>query len=524
MVTWRTGARLFLAAFLLFECLPPCRPSYAHDDRPPAATQPSRYFAIEIVDDQTARGVPLVELKTVSNIRLYTDSAGLVAIDDPALLGRDVYFSISSHGYEFPKDGFGFRGQRLTLTPGGVAKLKIKRLNIAERLYRITGEGIYRDSVMLGRPTPIKEPLLNAQITGQDSALAIVYRGKIHWFFGDTMRQSYPLGHYWTAGATSQLPANGGLGPSTGVNLDYFTGADGFSRGVLPRVEGTPCWLDALMVLKDDHGADRMLAKSSLVKGVGNVVARQLVVWNDDKNAFDVLKQIPLDAPLYPSGHPFRIEDDGAQWIYFGDSYPTVRTKADWQSVQDLGSYEAFTCLPPGSSSSKTPALDRDQDGRLIWAWKKNTPALQAGRLAELLKSGKLKQEEARFLPLDVETRKPVVLTMGSVTYNAFRKKWILIAHQLGGESSHLGEIWYAEADKPEGPWPWARKIITHDHYSFYNPVQHPFFEQQGGRIVYFEGTYATTFSRDNDPTPRYDYNQIMYRLDLGDARLKLPG
>jgi hypothetical protein len=86
-----------------------------------------------------------------------------------------------------------------------------------------------------------------------------------------------------------------------------------------------------------------------------------------------------------------------------------------------------------------------------------------------------------------------------------------------------LGEIWYSEADAPEGPWRWARKIVTHEKYSFYNPVQHDFFDQEGGKSIYFQGTYTTTFSRNGDPTPRYEYNQMMYRLNLGDERLKLP-
>src|SRR5215212_7593782 len=123
-------------------------------------------FAIEVVDDQTGRGVPLVEVTTTSNVRYVTDSAGLVAIDDPALFGHEVFFTVKSHGYEFAADGFGMHGKRLKPEPGGSATLKIKRLNIAERLYRVTGEGIYRDSVMLGRKAPIKQPLLNAEVTG----------------------------------------------------------------------------------------------------------------------------------------------------------------------------------------------------------------------------------------------------------------------------------------------------------------------------------------------------------------------
>ena len=96
----------------------------------------------------------------------------------------------------------------------------------------------------------------------------------------------------------------------------------------------------------------------------------------------------------------------------------------------------------------------------------------------------------------------------------------MIVAEQFG-KSSMLGEIWYAEAEKPEGPWRDARKIVTHDRYSFYNPAQHPFFDQEGGRYIYFEGTYTTAFSREGEPTPRYEYNQIMYRLDLADERLQ---
>ena len=51
--------------------------------------------------------------------------------------------------------------------------------------------------------------------------------------------------------------------------------------------------------------------------------------------------------------------------------------------------------------------------------------------------------------------------------------------------------------------------------------MHHPVFNQQRGRLVYFEGTYCSTFSGNEDKTPRYDYNQMMYRLDLADPRLK---
>ena len=107
--------------------------------------------------------------------------------------------------------------------------------------------------------------------------------------------------------------------------------------------------------------------------------------------------------------------------------------------------------------------------------------------------------------------------------WNEYRKRWVMIVCEIFG-TSVLGEIWYAEADTPLGPWVYARKIVTHDNYTFYNPKQHPFFDKDGGRIIYFEGTYTQHASRATpDQTPRYDYNQIMYKLDLADPRLVLP-
>ena len=481
-------------------------------------------FAIEVVDEQTGRGVPLVELRTTSNVRYYTDSAGLAAVDEPGLMGQTVFFHVWSHGYEVAPDGFGMRGRRLDVTPGGSAKVPIKRLNIAKRLYRITGAGIYHDSVVLGRSVPIRRPLLNAKVTGQDSTQAAVYRGKIHFFWGDTNRLAYPLGHFGTAAATAQLPAKGGLDPSAGVDLEYLVDGEGFSRPVFAKEDNNPIWLDGLFVLKDKQGVERLVGKASVQKSLNETVARRLVVFNDEKGAFDTLKEIPLDAPLHPQAHPLRAEDNGVAYVYCGNVFPNIRFKADWDSMLDVSGYEAFTCLAPGSREGDGAKLERDGQGKLVWGWKRDTAALGTRDLLKLMDKEKVEPGEAWPATRDVETKRPLVLALQSVQYNAFRKRYVGIGVQLGGKSSYLGEIYYSEADRPEGPWPWARKVITHDRYSFYNPVQHPFFEQEGGKVIYFEGTYVTTFSRDDrEATPRYDYNQIMYRLDLSDARLALP-
>ena len=57
----------------------------------------------------------------------------------------------------------------------------------------------------------------------------------------------------------------------------------------------------------------------------------------------------------------------------------------------------------------------------------------------------------------------------------------------------------------------------------FYNPKQHPELMRDGGRTIFFEGTFVNTFSGTTVPVPRYNYNQLMYRLDVSDERIEIP-
>jgi hypothetical protein len=486
------------------------------------AAEPAPPFAIQVIDSDTQRGVPLVELATTSQVRYVTDSAGWAAIDEPALSGQKAFFSVKSHGYEFPADGFGIRGRALEVKPGGEARLEIKRFNIAERLYRLTGEGIYHDSVRLGKPTPLEHPLLNAQVTGQDSAQAVVYRGKIYWFWGDTNQVRYPLGNFRMSGAVSDLAGQGGLDPAVGVNLHYFADPSGFSKRMCPfdPPEGV-VWVDGLAVVPDAEGRERLAGHFTRLKGLGQMLEHGAVVYNDDRDEFERAAAYPfVDLTRCPHGQSFVHRDGDVDYVYFGNPFPNVRVRRSLEAVLDARQFEAWTCLPDGTEPGELPMLvERDAERRPHYRWTKLAPPLRPEDERRLIEAGALQQSEARWQPKDVETGKPVAIHYGGVQWNPWRQRWIMIAAEQGG-TSFLGETWYAEARELTGPWPKARKLVTHDRYSFYNPVHHPFFDRQGGQVIYFEGTYTHTFSGNDQPTPRYDYNQIMYRLDLADPRL----
>ena len=484
-------------------------------------SDPHQYFKIMVLDEQTGRGVPLVELKTVNGICHYTDSNGIVAFSEPGLIGREVFFFVKSHGYEFPKDGFGMAGRSLRVVAGGQITLKIKRVNIAERLYRITGGGIYRDSVLTDYPVPIQEPVLNGDVLGQDSVQNVVYKGKFYWFWGDTSWPKYPLGNFRMAGAISLLPATGGLDPEIGVNLSYFVRGDGFAKEMAPRPEPGPVWLDSFVTLPDETEHERMYAAYARVTPEMKAVERGFMQYSDDGELLEKIGEFDVDAPVRPVGHPFVHPCGGIDYLWFPGPFPLVRVRAQASAYLDLDCYEAWTPLKERCGLDK-PVIDRDESNRIRYAWKRNTPALDQQQQTELIKAGKMAADEAWIQFQDTDTGKEVLAHAGSVYWNEYRRKWITIRCEMFG-TSMLGEIWYAEADTPLGPWVYARKIVTHDKYSFYNPKQHPAFDQDGGRIIYFEGTYSHTFSGNDQPTPRYDYNQIMYKLDLADERLILP-
>ncbi len=482
--------------------------------------EPNPYFGIQVVDEATGRGVPVVELRTTNEITYYTDSAGWVAFSEPGIMDRPVWFTVTSTGYEFPADGFGFYGLKLTPKAGETTTIKLQRKNIAERLYRLTGGGIYRDSVLLNRPTPIGKPILNTDLFGNDSVLNAIHNGKIFWCWGDSNRVAYPLGNFRTTSATSELPTKGGLKPEVGVNYTYFAGEDGFVKQMVPMTEPGPVWLSGLFEVKDDTGTPRLVAHYSRMKDLGTRLARGIVALDEQTNTFKVIKEIELDAPLSPEGHPVKANVNGIEYVYFNFPYPNQRVKADWKSLLDLPSYEAFTPLVAGTRKLDVskPQIDRDAAGKLTWSWKKNTAYVQPREIEDLIKTGALRVEEVPFRPLD-EQGKLVTIAGGSFYWNDYRKKYVMIGLEVGG-TSVLGEIWYAEALKLEGPWTRAVKIATHEKMDLYNPKQDPFFDEEGGKIIYFEGTYTTGFSGNPSKTPRYDYNQMMYRLDLSDPRL----
>jgi hypothetical protein len=467
---------------------------------------PEEYFGIHVIDEQTGRGVPLITLKTTNHIALTTDSAGWIAFDEPGLMNRAVYFSVEGPGYVMPKDGFGFVGVRLTPVAGKSVEVKVLRTNIAERLCRLTGQGIYRDSTLLGHEAPLPSPNLFADVMGQDSVQVVSWKGRYFWIFGDTNRPNYPLGNYHSTAAWSDAPDSGGLDPEHGIHFEYITDENGAVAKMLPVEEPGAVWLFGMHTVKDAANKEHLMAHFSRWRDLGKRLEHGLAELDESTGRFQRTTVLGDEFDWqHPQGNAVRTKGENGDWIYFSTPFCRTRVKASYDSVLNTSAYESL-------------AWSAEQ-GDYVWQ-QALKPTTQKDE-ESLIAAKKMPEEKARMQVVAAQTGKPVHLHAGSVHWNKHRERWVMIAVQEGSAESYLGEVWYAEAKQIEGPWRKAVKIATHPKYSFYNPSHHAFFDQQEGRLIYFQGTYAETFSGNPIATPRYDYNQVMYRLDLDDERLK---
>ena len=438
----------------------------------PSSAQAAEPCRIEVLDAASGWPVPLVELRTLNQVRFVTDNAGVIAFDLPDLMGRETWFDIIGHGYGVPKDGFGMRGVRLTPEPGKTLKVKVHRSIIAKRLGRLTGGGLFAESQKLGRELDWRE----SGILGCDTVENALYHGKLFWLWGDTIVARYPLGIFDSIGATTSAQPIASFEPPLRPKFDYFADDKGAPRAIAKMPGDGPTWVSGCLSLPDRTGAERLVGAYVKVHGLLDIYQCGLCAWNDAASRFEQVRLVWTKSesgpkrPPTPDGHPVLWKDAaGREWALFGDPFPKLRCPANFESWQDPSKWET------------------------------------------------LRPQEALVSAADGANVKPHA---GAIAWNPWRKRWVTVFEEAFGKPSVFGELWYAEADAPTGPWGPAVKILTHENYTFYNPTIHPEFTPPDSPILLFEGTYTAEFADHPPATPRYNYNQILYRLDLDDPAL----
>ena len=422
---------------------------------------------INIIEESSGWPVPLVELTTTHHVRFVSDNAGVIAFDLPELMGKETWFSVRGHGYVVPKDRFGYRGVRLVPRAGETITVKVKRQLPGKRIGRITGGGLFGESQKLGLHLDWQEQ----GILGCDSVQTAAHKQRLFWAWGDTVLARYPLGRFHMIGGWTDLQPPQRWRPPIKLRYHYVKDENGIPRDTARMPGRGPTWLNGYVSLPNQSGESLLVATYSKINPPLEVYEVGLCVWNDEREVFERSRMLwqrsdkNPDPPAVPHGHPVFWEDDsGKAWVLFGDPFPTLKCEATYQAWADPG---AWQILEPQLS---VPTGD-----------------------------GKLQIKPHR----------------GAIAWSSYRKKWVAIFTQQYGQSSLLGEIWYAESDDPTGPWENAIQVVTHEDYTFYNPQLHSRFTPPDSPILLFEGTFTKTFSGTTESTPRHDYNQVLYRLDL---------
>lgn len=254
------------------------------------------------------------------------------------------------------------------------------------------------------------------------------------------------------------------------------------------------------------------------------------------------------DPPVNKAGESAFIvphDDSMHQNVYWAEFLGQVRVEAEGVSVTDPHTYETYTPFAEGSVGSAADIVR--VDGEIDYAWRVDTPHEMNSCEFDII------PEHERLhshLSADWEAspygifRFPIYPADVTIRWNPHRGRYVaLVVHAanappcLGAHTdfqSDHGEVFYAEGDTPQGPWHYARKVLTSglpacafsaDCYDFYLPEFHPFDKEQG-RLLYFSGThtrYILARSEHAEAVPRYEYNGLMYKLDLAHEGTVVP-
>lgn len=481
---------------------------------------PDHVFLLRLVDAADGRGIPLVELEAFNALTYQSDNLGNIAIIEPDLHGKTVRFLVKGHGYQISQlDFFGERSLTVLIEPGASCTFKLERTAVAERLYRITGSGRYRDSILAGIDVSGHPFELAGNVVGLDSAVPVVWQKRLLSFYGDTLGP----GNLNLSGSGAEIDLQQPDVPDCRLPLKFFTDEAGFARRIMPLPEPGFVWIEAVVPVTADLDGDKevLAARYVVHKTLEEAVETGYAVFDEQQGIFTPVRRVE-SSRHHKSARATPVKYDHVNGYCL---QPWERVERNLTAFTTPEKYEYFSCLEevdPASATAEACLIDgrrymieRDANSRPVLRWRQATLPYNAPVQRQLLRDGKIKEDEIWLSLIELGSGLRLADFTGSISYNRFRERWIMIAQ------GHTGEIWYSEADTFAGPWLYARKIVEHDAYNFYNPVHHPWFDSKD--VIYFEGTYTAFFTAKERKSPRTDYNQVMYRLHLDNKDLVIP-
>lgn len=503
-----------------------------------------RILAVEVDSNGIESGIPLVLFRTAGNyISLFTDSAGNAAFNEPGLMDGPLFFNVLADGYEIdpspsveiyelPYDS----GVVLNVSKYGSAKVLMRRTQMAARLYRLTGSGLYRDSVLTNASGDIPDSIISScreviddvGVLGQDTVMTGTYKGKVFWFFGDTTCQRSARQNncedygMYTVGATSCVPqSNGKCKANEPPGLKYFSSQEGgflhvkpMAPDIAPYEQNT--WIAAVMVFTNSNGEEVMYSNYMKNPGDGEnagSIQSGMAKWNDALEVFEATSSWPLDIAFLNGVHTMQLlgEDVNADgYVYMSGG---LRVLATEETVIEYTSYQQYN-LDTHMWEYLYAGLGRLGEGN-------STTAKHVGATTRKIK-------------LHLTSLLPSSWSVASVEWSEYVGMYVV----LGNGGMH-GGIYLAVGPRVTGPWSKGVLVASHNTSgtSCYNQVLLPHLFRDNGRYIQFACTFTAMWSdTDNEfsdsswstclfgmndgancanTVPRYEYNNLVYEVDV---------
>ncbi|GAB4275085.1 MAG: hypothetical protein Kow0029_15940 [Candidatus Rifleibacteriota bacterium] len=470
----------------------------------------------------------MVELELENGLKLISDNDGFITLFAPDLEGKTARFKITGNGYSTgQRDFWGEESFTTTIQAGKFEKCYLKRTQLAQRLYRITGASRYNHTILAGKkPRFETSDLLPGGVIGQDSVITVPWKNRLWNFYGDTLGLS---GFNFSA-SCARLPFSDKMHPSfdpdIGLPLEYLVDENGFAKKMIETGKKGFTWIEYVLPVKlfANSKSKSLLARYVLHSSLEKAEEAGFALFQESEGSFRIVKRFKTSKG-HKCTHPVPIFI-GSERRYL--LFPWEMTGVEYSEIVNEQEHFFYTCFRKMDSKAKRTKgfllngekcyIERDSKGRAIYSWRKGGVAASSLFQQILLQKGVMTEDDVLFAPLEIDSGKRIARFDGSIAYNSFKGCWICISQGI-----KPGDIIYAEADTPTGPWGFARKVSEFKRYNLYNPAQHPWFAQENDRFIYYEGTYTNFFSDSPGKNPEADYNQVMFKLDLAQEDLIMP-
>ena len=449
---------------------------------------PPEYFGVRVVDSSSGRGIPAARVSVLHWLDQWSDSLGYVAFQEPALATpTQLFVTVESDNYDK-------LAVSLNASLGRSLSLQLRRQLPAERLYRVTGPGIFRDAVLLGAKLPpaaaavaASDSDLSHGIAGQDAMISAQFRDKIVLSFGDTRSASDGAGQTMTSNALAPTQAFSRERILDGLPLSYSLSPSGETRPSLPLhvSERSVCEFGMPFARKGTNDSSVEIgALSATSRGLFVVFTKRprgnmgpswadcttccwgIARYDIDTRVYRPQVLFPLKSPMFgrvTASQSLVTTEDGVERIYFTVQKPIVRVAVS--AIANLSAFEEVAVASPFT----------DQD-----------------------------------------------INRAAVTHVASAGLFVMIAE---GREPRMGDILAATAKSLAGPWSSLCRIASSNltHNALYNPSIHTTINGSSGAEIIWSATLSDGYTtnsvhkQDGLTVPRYNYEVIMHRVRLDD-------